>query len=145
MVHLQSLESNVNSINLLTAELAKEVHDNFYGQAFKCICAVFDGLHSIVAITDDKCNLIYLNKAAIDYVHDLLKINIKVGDHCLALLANNYHMCETCLSKKAMVDKRVMNEIFISPNTGIKYWRTAIPLVYDGVSGAITILERYND
>ncbi len=39
---------------------------------------------------------------------------------------------------------KVLNEIFESKKTGKKYWRTCIPLAYNGMAGVIEIWEKHN-
>jgi len=136
---------DLEPLSKLTRELAEEIHKKESGLAFKSICIVFDNLKSIISIIDSDCKFIYLNKAAIDYTHDLLKIDISIGDHCLKLLGNDSKLCESCSSKKCVNERRIISEVFKSPNTHIKYWKTAIPLIYDGISGVIIILENNYD
>ena len=106
---------------------------------------LFDNVESYIAIIDKDCNLLYLNPSAIKNYKDRTGFTIQIGDKCIKLLQNNPEFCKDCSARKSITNKKVFNEIILSPNTGIKYWRTCIPLVYDGVSGVIEILEPHYD
>jgi hypothetical protein len=136
---------DLNNLKLLTQELAEEIHRKESGQAFKYMGLLFDNIESYVAIIDKDCKILYLNPSAIRNYKDRVGKDIKIGDNCITLLQDNKDFCKNCLTKTCINNRNVLNEIIISPNTGIKYWRTCIPLAYDGVSGVIEILEKHND
>ena len=139
-----SLEKNINNLKRITQELAGEIHDKEYGDMFRFMRLLFDRVESYVSIVDKNCNLIYINPSAIRNYKERTGGDIEIGDKCIKLLQNNPEFCKECLAKDCINQKIILNKVFISPNTGLKYWRTCIPLIYDGVSGVIEILEKYN-
>jgi hypothetical protein len=139
-----TLEENVNNLKRLTQELAEEVHHEEYGDAFKYIHLLFDKVESYIVILDNDCKILYLNPSVIKNCKEKLGISVGVGDNCLKLLKDGKELCKDCVVKTCVNQRKVLNQIIISPNTGIKYWKTCIPLVYNGVSGVIEILEEHN-
>lgn len=138
-----SLDDNVNNLKRLTQELAEEIHRDEEGRAFKFIKTLFNNIESFVAVVDDECNIIYINPSAVKFAKDNLKLDITKGDNCLLWIKDKM-FCENCIVKNCMNQKKILNEIMISPNTKLRYWRTCIPLVYNGVSGVIEIAEKYD-
>ena len=137
MVDLEPLQQ-------LTQELAQEVHNKENGKTFNFIKLLFNNIESFVAVIDEKCNILYINPSAIIFAKTHLNMDVKEGDNCLLWMQTD-KFCDKCVIKTCISQKKVLNEIMISPRTNIKYWRTCIPLVYDGVSGIIEIVEKYND
>lgn len=135
---------DLDNLQRLTHELAEEIHKKENGYMFEFIKLLFNNIESFVSVLDDKCNILYINPSAIEFAKEHINLDVKIGDNCL-LWSHNIENCKNCIVKNCMYQKKVLNEIMISPNTGIKYWRTCIPLVYNGVSGVIEIVERYND
>jgi len=135
---------NLELLKQLTQELAEEIKLGKNGNTFNSICSIFDNLESYVAIVNSDCKLIYLNPSAIRNYKIRTNMDIKIGDNCLKLLQDNKEFCLDCLSQRCKNQRKVLSEIMTSPNTGIKYWRTCIPLIYNGTSGVIEILERHH-
>ena len=136
--------ADLNNLQRLTQELAEEIHYEEYGHVFKLMSLIFDNVESYVVIIDTNCKLLYINPAAIKACKDLVNIDINTGDNCIKMMQSNPELCKDCLAKSCINQKKVLNEVTISPNTNIKYWRTCIPLAYDGISGVIEILEKLN-
>jgi hypothetical protein len=137
--------ANLDGLKQLTMELAEEIHYDEHGSVFKLVCMIFDSITSYVTIMDTECKLIYINPSAVKACKDILHINVQPGDNCRKIIGTiDPSYCKKCMAKICMNQKKVFNEIFTSRKTTKKYWRTCIPLAYNGVSGTIEILEKYN-
>ena len=139
-----SLEENVNNLKRLTQELAEEIHHKENGNMFKFMKLLFNNIESFVTIVDEDCNMLYLNPSAIKFSKEMVNLDMKEGDNCLEWIGDK-KFCEDCIVKPCMNQKKILNQVMTSPITHKKYWRTCIPLVYDGVSGVIEIVEKYNE
>lgn len=140
-----SLEDSVNNLRRLTQELAEEIRYEEYGQAFKFMRLIFDNIESYITIMDSNCKILYINPSAIKSAKDLLNVDLHVGSNCKDIIniINPIH-CKDCLARACINKRKVLNEIFGSIKTGKKYWRTCIPLAYNGISGVIEIWEKHN-
>jgi transcriptional regulator with PAS, ATPase and Fis domain len=134
---------DLNGLKKITQELAEEIHNEQHGKAFEFIRLLFDHIESFVAVIDDKCNFVYINPAVVKFSKDTLKMDVKIGDNC-QVWAKGYFNCDDCIVKSCINQRRVLSESMTSPHTNIKYWRTCIPLAYDGVAGVIEIVEKVN-
>jgi hypothetical protein len=132
---------NLDGLKQITQELAEEIHQEQHGKAFEFVKLLFDHIESFVVLIDNNCNFIYINPAVIKYSKEKLNMDIKQGDGC-QIWSKGYFNCENCIVKTCINQRRVLSESLTSPHTNIKYWRTCIPLAYDGVSGVIEIVEK---
>ena len=138
--------ANLDGLKRLTKELAEEIHYEEKGRVFKLMRLIFDNIESYVTIMNSDCGILYINPSAYSSFKENFNIDIHEGTNCkeiINLFSQDY--CKNCIAKMCMSQKKVLNEIFESKKTGKKYWRTCIPLAYNGVSGVIEIWEEHNE
>ena len=135
--------ANLDGLKRLTKELAEEIEYHEEGPSFKFIKLILDSVKSPVVIISNDFKTIYLNPLAIA-MGEKYGIDTSLYVHCYEAVMGINSPCKGCPAKRALKSKQIENTEWISPVSGIKYMVTDIPLIYDGVSGVIEILNPIN-
>lgn len=136
------IEKNIDYLKDITKDLAKEIDLNEHGPIISLLEIIFDNIESLVFIINTDDIIIFINKSAIEYMS-----RVHGCDGACAIGKTWY--CSFCDEKpdegfihdRAMNERRVLTEVFDSPFSDNKFEITAIPLVYNGTTGTICIMN----
>ena len=140
VIQMSDIDNTMNNLRRLTQELAEEIKYDEVGPMFKFCKLIFDNLKTKVVIIDTKGIIKYMNKTLLDYASKF-NLDLKVGN-------NWYIPCgfdkepEIYPAKEAIENRQVIHAIFKSKKTGNTLDIIAIPLIFNGVSGAICLLNQ---
>jgi len=137
------MSENLNKLNRLTKELAEEIKYEETGPALKFCKLILGSIKSPAFIIDKDYNLIYGNPEA-ERLGKKYNVFTKsgIGKKCYEVqYPGQGGPCKDCPAIKAIKTKKVENTEWKSKNSKITYMVTDIPLVYNGVSGVIEILN----
>ena len=139
---IDKLKEIDNNLKEITYRIANEIRYKELGPAFKFLQLILNNVRDPAFVISSKSmKILYANKAAKKIVKEKLgKTNI-VGKPCYHIF-NRDKMCEDCLVFESIKEKKVMTRIIQTPNHN-PYVCTCIPLIYNGVSAVIEILDEY--
>ena len=129
---------DLSGLKRLTKELAEEVEYDEKGPALRFIELILDNIHSMAGILDKDCNVVFINKSAIDYCK---MNNIDFTDKGICPMKLSKEYCKNCPVKDTIKSRTVESVKYISPVTGRCISYTCIPLIFNGVSGVIALIN----
>jgi len=139
--------TNLSPLRRLTRELAEEVEYDEHGRAWKFMTLILNSVQSPAAIIGSDHKLLFVNQETIKrHTAHGFEIESEVGKtvrktrFCKPLAMD----CSKCPVQKSIDTKEVHTIDYRSDITGILYKMICIPLVFDGVSGVLTILSDKN-
>ena len=136
----KALATDIDDLKQITAQIAVEI-SNPRSTLFHFMSLIFDNLQSLVYMIDKDLQVLYVNKSLIKRMR-LYKPDADVtdfiGKSCYKLI-DLEAPCEKCTAKDAIAQRKVVSTEIEAPYSKKKMRATCIPLVYDGVSGAIII------
>jgi hypothetical protein len=137
---LEKLENHIQELENITHKLALEVHRGVHGPTYEFCQLVLNNLQTPALIIGNTYEIIYLNNCARKYIKEKTDISVRLGKTCYKEVFNLNDVCNGCPVKLAIDNRKVYFVDFISPKTSLKYSVICIPLIYDGVAGAIEII-----
>ena len=129
----------IQKIKDLTCEITEEIFKDANGVFFGTLGNIFESVDSGIKIVDTDCNIIYINPKA----KELAEIGgeeVKKYIYCKEI--SNEEMCEKCMIKVAIKNRKVT--IFEYEFGEDPYIVICLPLIHNGLSGIIQIMEKMN-
>lgn len=132
---------NLEPLKKVTQELALEVralgHDS---EMLEFMSLILENVQSAALILDDEDTVVYMNTLAAQTISNL-GTEVSVGEKWYKAWGLDAPPLEDYPARKAIETRKVVCEEYTSPFSGTKFKVTSIPLIYDGVSGTITICD----
>ena len=128
----------LDKLKKLTKELAHDV-DVGHGNTLDLLKTVFQEVKTPISIVSKSLELVYLNPAARELTNG--SKNARVGKKCFNEIYGTNKACVCCPVKKVMRSRKVEQIKFKIPGTNQKLLVTCMPLLMNGSSGAIEILN----
>lgn len=129
----------INYLKVITQELAREIDLNEHGPIISLLEIIFDKINSLVFIINMDDVVVYANRSAIDYIKSTYGVDI---------LNEKWYCCfgdekpkDNLIHDEAIKKRKVINRELHSPLSNIDFNVTAIPLIYNGTTGTICILN----
>ena len=137
---IKKLENNIQDLEVITRKLALEVHKGVHGPTYEFCQLVLNNLQTPALIIGNNYEIVYLNDCARQFIEEKLNVSIRLGKTCYKEAFNLDDVCKGCPVKMAIDNRKVYFVDFLSPKTSLRYSVICIPLIYDGVAGAIEII-----
>jgi len=118
--HIENLKKLDDELKEITKQLAEEINSGYDGEAFRLLKLVCDYIDKPIVLVTDDGTIKYKNKLANSSIRKILK------------------------NKKTLLDRAMKSKKIVTQSLNISddYKRvTCIPLIFDGVAGAICILR----
>lgn len=141
---VETLTQSINKLKELTVELAEEIRDESDG-LLKFVGTIFDYIEGtcIEVVTTDY-ELLYISPWTKKKMHE---VNIEVSDRglCFERIWGMSSPCSWCPVARAVRERKILHinkaeiAVPLTNGTDVEYCVTVIPLVYNGVSGAIVL------
>lgn len=126
----------LNNLRRITYELATEVESGTEGPTFNIVTFILDQINSPAMILDDDLEVIYQNEAMTGWLDQDY-----AGRKCFSAL-DRESPCSDCDALKSLRTKKVIHgENTLSSDNR----KVTIPLVFNGVSGAMILFEVSRD
>ena len=120
----------------LTKELAEEIEYDEIGPIFKLFKLLFDNINTLTVIIDKDNIIKYMNPVLTKYLEEN-NLDGCIGDNWYKTIWKMGLEPDEHPARIALEQRKVVHKNFSSPMTGRKFIVTAIPLIYNGVSGTI--------
>lgn len=145
---MEKLAPTINRLRELTTELAKEIkHGDGDGEVLNFLEIIFDHIEgTYIEVVTYEYKLLYVNPWGKEQLKDLLDLEIvEDKEYCYKKMWNRDTPCPWCPVEKAIDERRIIHlrQLAIDNpiSTNYEYCITVIPLLYNGVSGAILIVS----
>ena len=129
---------DLSKLKEITEEIAREIKDEENGKILSFLKLILDNIDTLSLITDKDSKILYFNKAESDYFKRF-GITLHVGNFLYKDILGMDTSPDWCPIKKCIREKDVVTVEVDGkgPRKGHKFYITAIPLIFNGVSGAI--------
>lgn len=126
---------DLSRLTEITHELAEDIKNRKFGDCLRFVTFLLDNIDTHIVILDEDCKVIFANKFARDNIKiDYLNKTPRELGMCKSF------DCKVCPFSSSMAGKKVISRTFTS-KTGKKMRMLCLPLLYNGSSGVIVILE----
>lgn len=92
------------------------------------LVAAFNGITDLIAITDNKVKVIFLNQALTDF-YNIENPEEIIGSKCRACFHNGEKVCDDCPAKQALTTGKIVTVEKVIKGEVLKYW--AYPVLND--------------
>ena len=133
---------DLSKLKEITEEIAREIKSKENGEIFKLLTLIFDNIDTLAIMVDEKSRILYVNKAEQDYLKQF-NIRLSKGHFLYKDLLGVDQSPDWCPIKKALETRQIViiEKDGEGPRVGHKFTITAIPLLYDGVAGAVVFTK----
>ena len=135
---MNNIQRNLDTLDKLTKELADEIHNETNGHVMQLLCLIFDKLKTYCMIIRNDDTIIYINPSLAKYTKSH-KLSCRSGMKWYEVWGMDKPKNDIA-HKVAIKERKVTIQDYTSPITRNTFNITAIPLLYNGVSGTICLL-----
>ena len=129
----------LDNLKKLTAYLALELENKDYFHIMDLLGIIFNQINTLILVIDKNDKVIYMNKKMTQYFRQN-KCDVKIGDVWYKFWGMKKPPIDYP-AKEAIKKKTIIKKQMTSPVTNTTFDIIAIPLIYDGVSGTINIIN----
>lgn len=131
---------DLNPLRRLTEELAEEVAYEEVGPRLRLLELLLDNISSLAVIVHANHRILFINEALKKYLKTL-NVEVNIGDKWYKAFWNLDEPPKESLLTNSLRKREVVTGVISSPISNRKYQVSCIPLVYNGVSGYIFLLN----
>lgn len=131
-----------NELNNITFPLAAEIESGKFGlPVLAFLKVILNNIETISFVFDKEGRIIFVNLAADEYLKQL-GFSYNIGDFWWKIFWKLDKRPDNVTSVRALTTRTIITEDMSNPHTGNTVTVTAIPLIFNGVSGTICFVRR---
>ena len=138
---MTNLDETLEKLRRSTHNLAIEVKKNTHGPAWDIVTLLLDNVKSPSAILNTNHEIVFINKSTKNIMRaNGIKVKDIIGKHARETGLCPQVDCSDCPVNKVLHEKKVSTIKYKGPLDKRAYEMICIPLVYNGISGVITLI-----